>query len=135
MKKITFRKVALGGAPGAILGYIILFFFAPKNQETSLLIQVSLIAFFVKESISFCIYKRWWTFEKSRLREIAKEVLLYFPVLLFLALINTFLLYALVEKWGLNSVLSQAILNSFSMLVGYINTKEVFESDKKLGDT
>ncbi len=126
VKKVTFKRFALGGAPGAILGYVILFLYTPKNQEISSLILISVIAFFVKESVSFITHK-WWTFQKLSLGKIVKEILSYFSVMIFLTVLNTVLFYGLVETWKLNSVLTQAIINSFSMFVGYVNAKEVFE--------
>ncbi|MFA5095255.1 MAG: hypothetical protein WC447_01145 [Candidatus Paceibacterota bacterium] len=131
MKK--FIKYYLGGSPGALLGYIILLFYAPKDpkniEEIVLLVKVSAIAFIIKESISFIIFK-WWIFKKPLNGETLKEIFLYFFMMILILVPNTLSFYTLTIGLGINRVISQILINLCFGYIGFLETTKVFNGNK-----
>ena len=132
MKKLI--RFAVGGLPGALMGYLILFFCEKTGSEILLLVFISALTFFAKESMNFFIHKLW-TFQKLGNGEIREEISSYFREMLFSTTISTFLFYVLIEFSSLHSVLSQVIVNSIFMFVNYLRTEKIFKYQEKLGET
>ena len=134
MKK--FFKFFFGGGPGAITGYIIIYKYTPdkpKNLEEILfLVKVSVIAFLIKESISFIVYSLW-KLKGLEIKEVVKKAMLYFSITLAITILNTisFYLSVMVLSWcnillPITSVLSQAVINLAFTFITYKEVTKVF---------
>lgn len=132
MKK--FLRFAVGGIPGALMGYLILFFCEKMGSEILFLVFISALTFFAKESMNFFIHKLW-TFRKPGNGEIQEEMSSYFREMFIGTAVSTFLFYGLIELTGWHSVLVQAVVNFIFMFVNYLRTRKIFKHKEKLGDT
>jgi hypothetical protein len=127
-----FWKYYRGGAPGAILSYIILFFAptSPKNIEgIILLVKVNAIAFIVKESISFIMFE-WWIFKKPS-RKILKEMFSYFFVMASILILNILSFLALTMLFNINNVMSQIFINICFTYFNFLGTIKTFNGNGK----
>jgi putative flippase GtrA len=123
-----FLKFALGGTPGALLGYLILYLI-PENLSTLSLVLFYSIAFLVKESVSFTIHK-WWTFDKKNTKKVENEIWSYILVTLYLLTLNTIVYLFFFQLLGINKVLSQVLVNSLFSIINFFETKNVFDKTR-----
>ena len=134
MKK--FFKFFFGGGPGAIIGYIIIYKYTPDKpkslEEILFLVKVSVIAFLIKESISFIVYSLW-KLKGLEIKEVVKKAMLYFSITLAITILNTisFYLSVMVLSWcnillPITSVLSQAVINLAFTFITYKEVTKVF---------
>lgn len=119
-------RFIIGGIPGSSLGYIILYFYTPEDHTKILLLcLVFVIAFLVKESLSFPIHRNW-TYKKIVNKKLSEELPFYFYATIIITAANTALIYLAVKKCGYNDVLSQFVLNLIFGILNFRETTKVF---------
>lgn len=82
----------------------------------------SVAAFFMGFVVSFTLQK-FWTFRDHRTDVVGEQLAIYLGIVLFNLLLNTALVYALVEYVGLSPILAQALAALTIAAEGYFAYK------------
>jgi len=93
----------------------------------------SVIAFFMGFVVSFTLQK-FWTFKDHRTDVVGKQLVVYLGIVLFNLLLNTALVYVLVEYVGFSPIFAQALAALTIAVEGYFAYKIfVFQDSEKNG--
>ena len=123
--KESFR-FAIGGIPGTILNWIILRLSEIYLIDETKLILIWIIAFILREILSFSVHK-FWTFKRTKEKKgLQKEITSYVGMMFLITIVNTASLYVSVEKLGFDSVWSQVVISIIFFFVNLPAVKNVF---------
>jgi len=104
LKRIVRFFIAGGTATAVNLGTL----YALVHVAGLWYLTSSVIAFFMGFVVSFTLQK-FWTFRDHRTDVVGHQLAVYLGIVLFNLLLNTALVYALVEYVGLSPILAQAL--------------------------
>ena len=123
--KESFR-FAIGGIPGTILNWIILRLSEIYLIDETKLILIWIIAFILREILSFSVHK-FWTFKRTKEKKgLQKEITSYVGMMFLITIVNTASLYVSVEKLGFDSAWSQVVISIIFFFVNLPAVKNVF---------
>ena len=123
--KESFR-FAIGGIPGTILNWIILRLSEIYLIDETKLILIWIIAFILREILSFSVH-RFWTFKRTKEKKgLQKEITSYVGMMFLITIVNTASLYVSVEKLGFDSAWSQVVISIIFFFVNLPAVKNVF---------
>ncbi len=122
-KYLQITRFLVGGGVGVVVYYVALYILT----EFAMVWYVvsATIAFILNNGINFII-QRFWTFKNNDTKAVPMQLTLYFGMGISVLVINTALLYILVEYAHLYYLMAQLILTVILTVVSFVITKKIF---------
>ena len=124
LKLLQVLRFLLGGGIG-VVAYYVVFYILTEMLGTWYVIS-AVIAFILNNGINFAIQK-FWTFQSSGTKAIPKQLSMYFVMGVCILVVNTTLLYALVEHAHLYYLVAQIMLTILLTIASFVITKRIFK--------